>query len=827
MKALLLAGLAALLPYAAFTQYTVSGRVTDESGQALTGAGISVENTFQGAIANLDGSYAIHNLRAGSHIILASYMGYEPQRKEIVLKEDARVNFTLITANLMADEVIVTATRASERFPVAYSTVSGDEIRERNMGQDIPVLLSLTPSLVTSSDAGAGVGYTSFRIRGSDMNRINVTINGIPLNDSESHGVWWVDLPDFAASVDNVQIQRGVGTSTNGGSAFGATMNFETFTMNPEPYGELSAAAGSFGTLRSSLSVGTGLLRDKFTLDMRLSGIHSDGFIDRAFSDLKSFSVAGAWYGEKSLLKVNVISGQERTYQAWNGVPSVRLNSDPEGMMRYQEHYLYSPAETAHMIGSDPRTYNLYTYGNETDNYRQDHYQLFYSREVGERFFLNTALHYTYGRGYYEQYRTDDDLADYNIPDIISAGDTIVSTDLVRQKWLDNDFYGMTGSLTYRYGKWNAHFGGGWNHYDGRHFGKVIWARNAGTSSINHEWYRNEGLKRDWNSYLKVIYQAGRRLSLYGDLQYRSIRHKITGIDDDLRDISQSREYRFLNPKTGASFEISNRQRLAASVAVGHREPNRSNFVDADPAHGVPGYETLVDYEMSYRLNSNRTSLEANLYYMDYDNQLVLTGEINDVGSPVMVNMKDSYRAGIELIAGMMPVESLRWDINLTLSRNRIRNYMDYVDDWDNWGSQETRFREETTLSFSPSVVGGSKISYEIIEGLKVGLLSKYVGKQYIDNSNSWEIEIQPGVFRTEEHKLDPYFVNDIQLTYSVNVDFLEELNFHLLLNNVLNEEYESNAWIYKYYYGGQKYKMDGYFPQAGFHFMAGMTVRF
>jgi iron complex outermembrane receptor protein len=592
-------------------------------------------------------------------------------------------------------------------------------------------------------------------------------------------------------------------------------MNFETFTRNPEPYGELTAAAGSFNTHKASLSVGTGMLNERFTLDMRLSKIYSDGYIDRAFSDLKSFALSGAYYGEKSLVKINLISGVEKTYLAWEGVPSVRLSNDTEGMSLYEQHWLYTPEETAHMIRSGSRTYNRFTYENETDNYQQDHYQLFFSRELMPQLVLNTGFHYTYGRGYYEQYKNEDDLADYGLEDIITGGDTIGSTDLVRQKWLDNDFFGLVWSLDYRYSKLEAHLGGGWNNYDGRHFGNVIWARNAGDTEINHEWYRNVGVKVDWNTFLKVNYKAASKLNLYADLQYRTIVHEMEGIDDDLRDIGQEHEYRFWNPKAGATFELSNRQRLAVSVATGHREPNRSNFVDADPAHPLPTYETLIDYELSYRLNSTRTTLEANLYYMDYHNQLILTGEINDVGNPVMKNMKDSYRTGIELITGIIFVETLRWDLNLTLSRNRIRNFTDYVDDWDIGSDRSVAVLDETEISFSPAVIGGSKITFEPVEGLRASLLSKYVGKQYIDNSS------------TEEYTLDPYFVNDLQIVYTIKTDFIREVSLNLLLNNILNTEYESNAWIYKYYYGGTEYKMDGYFPQAGFHFLAGVTLGF
>jgi iron complex outermembrane receptor protein len=819
MKSIWIAVLLAVSVAGVHAQFELTGTVKDGEGNALIGANVYLEKTFQGAITDIDGQFTIGNLPAGSYQVTASYMGYETRKERIDLQGDQVLSFVLDRASLLAEEVIVTATRAGNYSPVSHTNVSGDEITGMNLGKDIPILLDLTPSMVTTSDAGNGVGYTNFRIRGTDMNRINITVNGIPLNDSESHGVWWVNMPDFAASVDNVQIQRGVGTSTNGGAAFGATMNFQTFTMNPDPYGTLHASYGSFNTMRSSLGAGTGMLNDRFTLDMRLSMINSDGYINRAFSDLKSFFVSGAHYGEKSLLKVNVFSGRENTYQAWQGVPSVRLNNDLEGMLRYAQHDLYTPEETAHMIQSDSRTYNYYTYENETDNYQQDHYQLFYSREIGDRIIVNGALHYTYGRGFYEQYKQDQDLADYGIPDAITGNDTITSTDLIRRKWLDNDFYGFTWSFSYKHRRMEAFLGGGWNHYDGRHFGKVIWARTAGASEINHEWYRNLGEKRDWNVYLKMNYRAGRRVSLFGDLQYRPIRHDINGMDDDLSRLAESHTYRFLNPKLGVTYDINQQQRLALLVAVGNREPNRTNLVDADPAHPVPTHETLVDYELSYRLNSTRTVLEANLFYMDYNNQLVLTGEINDVGAPIMTNIKESYRRGIELVYGIVPASSLRWDLNLTLSQNRIRNYTSYVDNWDFWSDPEKEPYQlvnelgETDLSFSPSLVGGSNLTYEPVSGLAISLLSKYVGKQYIDNTSS------------DQRKLDPYFVHNLQVQFTLEPSFMKEIGIHMMLNNFLNEKYESNAWVYRYYLGGNEYKMDGYFPQAGIHFIAGLKL--
>ena len=790
------------------------GLVTDSSGQALIGANVYLDNTFRGAITDIKGMYLIKGIPDGKYIVNASYIGFETSSSEIEFSGDARHDFQLSETSVMAEEVMIVATRAGRNSPVAHTNVSKEEINERNMGQDIPYLLNLTPSMVTSSDAGTGIGYTSFRIRGTDMNRINVTVNGIPLNDSESHGVWWINMPDFAASVDNLQIQRGVGTSTNGGAAFGASMNIQTFTMNPDPYGEYNAAYGSFNTWKNSLSLGTGMINNRFTLDARLSVIKSDGYIDRAFSDLKSFFISGAWYSERSILKLNVFSGKEQTYQSWWGVPSVRLKNDMEGMMRYEEHWLYTPEQTAHMISSDSRTYNYYTYENETDNYQQDHYQALYSRELGRRLTFNGALHYTNGRGYFEGYRNDENLQDYKISDVISGSDTISTSDLITRKWLDNDFYGFTWSFNYKYKKIEAYLGGGWNKYDGGHYGEVIWARFAGESEINHEWYRNTGKKRDWNTFLKLNYRVSGHLSLFGDLQYRSIEHYIKGIDDDLRDVSQLRVYQFVNPKLGATYEISSNQRVAASISVGNREPNRTILVDADPARPVPTYETLIDYELSYRLNLFRAIFDANMYYMDYDNQLVLTGEINDVGAAIMNNVKDSYRAGVELVMGLYPIEKLRWDLNLTLSRNIVRNYTDYVDDWDT-GEQIVTELGERKLSFSPAAVAGSKLSYEPLKGLNLAVLSKFVGRQYIDNTQD------------ETRLLDPYFVNDLQIQYRLNPGFMEEITFNLLLNNIFNEIYETNAWVYKYRLGGNEYKQDGYFPQAGFNFMAGVILKF
>ena len=800
-----------------FSQFTISGKVTGEDNEALPGANISIEGTYEGTVTSIDGHYSIEGLRPGSYRIRATFIGYETQTQKVELSNNTDLNFQLAVSSVMADEVIVVATKAGDKSPIALSNVTKEEIQKSNMGQDLPYLLSLTPSTIVSSDAGAGVGYTSFRIRGTDANRINITVNGIPMNDAESHGVWWVNMPDFASSLENVQVQRGVGTSTNGSGAFGATINMQTNTLRKEVYGEISSALGSFNTFKNTIKAGTGLIGDHFALDMRLSKISSAGFIDRASSDLKSFFVSGGYYAKNTILKINIFSGVEKTYQSWWGVPKVRLESDIEGMQRYGDHWLYTEEETEHMINSDPRTYNYYTYYNETDNYQQDHYQFFFSQKIGEYFNLNAALHYTYGRGFYEQYRHDDDLSDYGLtmPLVTNEiGDTISSTDLIRQKWLDNDFYGTTFSLSYNNGPIQAVLGGAWNKYDGRHFGKIIWAQYFGDHPKDYEWYRSTGIKTDYTVYGKVNYAVFEWMNLFGDLQYRNIVHEIVGIDDDLRNITQKHNYDFLNPKLGLVVNPLPNHQAYASFAVAHREPNRSNFIDADPDGNSPIAETLFDYELGYTIKDKNYSIGANLYYMHYDDQLILTGEINDVGSAIMVNVDKSFRKGIEIFGGTKIISGLRWDANATISQNKILDYTEYVDDWDNW-EQEQYFMEETDIAFSPNFMATSNIQYSPIKNFNISLISQYVGKQYIDNSSS------------EDRMLDAYFVNNLRFAYNLELKQNRGVEFTLLINNIASEEYETNAWVYSYLLGEERYAMDGYFPQAGINFLAGATLKF
>ena len=800
--------------FLAIAQFTLKGTVKSETGERLIGANLAVLNSFSGTTTDVNGNFQFKNLKPGNYQLAVSYIGYEKLTREVKLVGDQVLELVLAQENIMAEEVLVSGTRAGEKSPVAFVTVEKSEIRNKNMGQDIPYLLGLTPSFVATSDAGTGVGYTNFRIRGTDMNRINVTVNGIPMNDAESHGTWWVDIPDLASSTDNIQVQRGVGTSTNGAAAFGGTINLQTTTINKDAFAEYSTSAGSFGTMKHSVGVGSGLIKEKFTFDARLSKVSSDGFIDRASADLKSFFISGGYFTDNTILKVNIFSGLEDTYQAWNGVPSVRLNNDAAGMQQYADHWLYSQKQVDEMLNSDSRTYNLYTYENEIDHYQQDHYQLLFSRKLNEVLHLNASLFYTAGNGYYEQYKENQKLADYLITPPVYGGVTIKKSDLIRRKWLGNDFYGTTFSINQKKGTSEFNLGGGYNVYDGDHFGKVIWAQNAGNSQINHEWYRGTGLKKDLNLYAKYNYELVENLNLFADFQFRMINYKIDGTDDDLRDLKQSHKFEFFNPKVGIFYQLNDQQSMYANFARANREPNRDNYVDADPAGKQPTYETLNDFELGYKLNTSRFALGVNAYYMLYQNQLILTGEINDVGAPIMTNVDDSYRAGVELMAGMKLTEKLKWDVNVTLSKNKIKDFTDYVDDWDNGGQIATELGT-TDLAFSPEMIANSQISWMAAKGLNVSLQTYSVSKQYIDNSSS------------NDRKLDGYLLNNLKMTYRVSQKFAKELNLHLMVNNLFDTEYENNAWVYSYVLGGERYAMDGYFPQAGIHFMAGIDIKF
>ena len=766
---------------------TIRGKVTDISGAALPGATIIIGNTTRGAHTDLDGNYSVPFLKPGNYSLLYSFLGYESRTIQLNLNADTLINISLTAKSFLTEEVFVNATRAGERTPVSYSTVSRDEISRNNIAQDIPYLLNYTPSLVVSSDAGTGVGYTNITIRGSDVKRINVTIDGVPVNDAESHGVWWVDLPDLASSADNVQIQRGVGTSTNGAGAFGATINFQTGTLNREPYAEINSTYGSFNTSKNTISFGTGLIDKKFTIDGRLSKIWSDGYIDRAFSDLKSFYVAGTFYGEKSILKLLIFSGVEHTYQAWLGVPKDSLATH--------------------------RTYNPYSYKNETDNYWQDNYQLHYSKEFTPNLSINAALHYTRGYGYYENLVPNSPFSSFKLPNAVFNNDTITSSDFITQRWLSNDFYGFTYSLNYNRKKITGVLGGGWNQYYGNHYGDIIWARIVTFNNEKFRWYQGTGNKKDFNTFLKMNYSVTAELSLFADLQFRKINYSIAGTDENLKDVTQIHNYNFFNPKGGVVYKINTKQKLYVSAGISQREPDRSNFTDADPGT-TPRPEKLFDYEAGYQLISEGITVKGNIYYMNYIDQLIVTGKINEVGTTILTNVPKSYRTGIEVEATIRILNNLNWYGNTTLSRNIIPLYTDFTDNWDT-SVQDQQVLKNNDISFSPSIIAGSVFDYNIFRNFHLSLNSKYVGKQYIDNTQN------------NSRLLNAYAVHNISVLYSIKNRLFKDLTLQFGVNNLFDKRYETNAWVYKYIEGGSEHIMDGYFPQAGINYLFRADLKF
>lgn len=700
--------------------------------------------------------------------------------------------FLLFTANAQdstsirqLNEVVVSATRANQKTGMAFTNVYQKDIKKVNLGQDMPFLLNQLPSVVVTSDAGAGVGYTGIRIRGTDPTRINVTLNGIPYNDSESQGTFWVNMPDFASSAQSIQVQRGVGTSTNGAGAFGASININTLGYEQDAFGETNVSVGSFNTLKTNVLASTGLLNGHFVVDARLSKLSSDGYIDRAASDLKSFYVSAGYYGKNNFVRFNAFSGKEKTYQAWEGVPESLLKTN--------------------------RTFNPYTYDNQVDDYQQDHYQLISSFKLSQNWTFNPTLHYTKGRGFYEQYRERQSFANYGLPNVIIGRDTIKRTDLVRRKWLDNDFYGATYSLDYNSNKkFSANIGGGWNKYDGDHFGEIIWAKNASTSNIRYRWYESNSIKTDFNIFTKGYYQLSEALNFFADLQYRTVSYNIKGVNDDRMDITQQSDYQFFNPKFGVNYQLSKTSSVYASYAVGNKEPSRQDFIDNAQA---PLAETLRDLEIGYRTVGQTLSFDANFYYMNYKNQLVLTGQVNDVGNTIRVNVPESYRAGLELMANWKFASKWALSANTTFSQNKIKNFTETIVNYDGDANQINSL-SKTDISFSPNLIAGGQLSYNPAKNVELALMTKYVSKQFMDNTSD------------DNRSLDAFFVNDIRASYSIKPKLVKELTFSLLVNNIFNHLYESNGYTYSYIYDKQVTTENFYYPQAGTNFLLAVKVR-
>ena len=687
------------------------------------------------------------------------------------------------------DEVIVKGIRAKFSSPISYSNIYKEKLKNKNLGQDLPILLNFLPSVVTTSDAGAGIGYTGIRVRGVSPQSTNITINGIPFNDPESMGTFWVNLPDFTSSVQSLQLQRGIGTSTNGSGAFGASINILTDNISQTPYTEISSSFGSFNTRKNTIKFSTGKINDVFEFSGRFSKIDSDGYVDRAFSDLKSYFIQGTYLKGSTLIKAISFAGHEKTYQSWYGLTMDQLKEN--------------------------RRQNPYTYENEIDNYKQDHYQLHWNEKINNFWSFNLGLNYTYGRGYFEQYREDDNIDTYG--GIVSSdtnlnGEKTDTTDLIRRRWLDNDFYVFNSSLNFVKNKIDLTISSSYSSYVGDHFGEVIWARTfSSNGKIRDRYYEGLGEKKDLSFFTKLLYSIDEKIEFYSDLQYRNVKYNTSGTTSDLVNMVIDKSYGFFNPKIGLSYKLNPNSLLYVSYARANREPNRTDYEsnpDIQP-------ERLNDIEFGWRLRNKNMSLNLNSYFMLYDEQLILTGEIDDVGNPIRTNSGSSYRIGLEIENRINISELFSFETNLTLSSNKNKNIFSMVDGaLYNYG--------KTNISFSPSFVGSNAIIYQPSEKISLSLLSKYVGKQYMGNTD------QPNSI------LESYFVNDINITYSIKPEkIFQSVSINFLINNILNKEYISNGYYYTYddtwSVPGQIKTLDGagYYPQATRNFLAGLVFEF
>ncbi len=691
--------------------------------------------------------------------------------------------------------VIVKSVRVEADSPITHSNLEKETLEKRNLGQDIPYMLNYLPSVVTTSDAGAGIGYTYIRVRGSDASRVNVTLNGIPFNDAESQGTFWVNLPDFTSSVQSLQLQRGVGTSTNGSGAFGASLNLLTDAVSEKAYGEIANSFGSYNTRKHNVKFSTGIISDHFEIAGRLSTIQSDGYIDRARSDLKSYFLQGAFVDHNTLIKAITFGGREETYQAWNGIDKETLESN----------------RTANFAGSyTDEEGNQQYYNNEVDNYSQDHYQLVWNQRYNNNWSSNVAFNYTYGRGYFEQYKEDEDFDFYDFTPIEIGGDTINTTDLIRRRWLDNNFYALSTNVNYKNNKIDVRAGAFYSKYDGDHFGEVIWARYASAGEIRDRYYFGNGDKSEFTIFTKATWLINDHWSIFGDLQERIVVYKTSGLTSDREPLEIDENFSFFNPKAGVSFKANTKNQLYASYGRASREPRRSDF-----EQGIFTSEKLDDFELGWRYASKALQVNSNLFYMHYRDQLVLTGAIDDVGAPIRATSGKSYRLGLEIDANIAVSSTIGFRPNLALSSNKN---VDFVASRDG----ELVNLGNTNISFSPQVIAGNTIEYNPFKNFQVALLSKFVGEQYMGNIDS------------EVSKLDSFFINDLNVNYTLEkVPYVRAIHFSALINNIFNVKYVSNGFFFTFDDDfsdpGTITTVEGagYYPQATTNFLVGATVKF
>lgn len=754
--------------------FILSGKVVNSSQKPLVGATIVVKELKKGTSSDFEGNFKI-KLAKGTHRIAVSYVGFKTLIQTVAIKNNQSITFQLTSNENVLDEVLVSAVRVKADAPVTHSNLTKKEIAKRNLGQDIPILLNYLPNVISSSDAGAGVGYTYIRVRGSDASRVNVTVNGIPYNDAESQGTFWVNMGDFASSTQSLQLQRGVGTSTNGSGAFGASLNILTDAVAEKSGGEISNSFGSYGTRKHTVKFTTGKVNKHFEFAGRLSNIYSDGYIDRSSSDLKSYFLQGSYTDDNTLIKALVFGGKEKTDQAWYGLSATELKED--------------------------RRQNPYTYDNETDNYQQDHYQLHWNEKLNDNWSTNIGLNYTRGKGHYEQFKEGEDAIDYNNL-IVDDSDVIV------RRWLDNHFYVINGNTTYKNDRLEVISGFSFSKYDNDHYGEIIWGSDlAPNVSIRDHYYDSTSNKYDWSAFSKATFNVSENLKAYVDLQGRIVKYKTVGLTSDRDPININKKYRFFNPKVGLTYNVNKEHSLYASYAKANREPNRNDFEGGNSKH-----ESLDDYEFGWRLKNKTVKLSTNVYYMNYKNQLILTGAIDsNTGEPLRASSGRSYRLGLEIDADISLTRSFSVRQNIAVSQNKN---VDFFTNRDN-ALQELG---NTTIANSPNIVSGNTFVYHPSENFQIAFLTKFVGEQYLSNTD------------TKASKLDSYFTSDFNIMYELKTkSIFKSIVFTGLVNNVFNKEYVDRGYIYldDWSTPGTTQEAQGYYPQATINFLAGITLKF
>ena len=774
----------ALTNYAQEKQHNISGKIIDaQTNEPVAQATIKCNTIVVAANEKGVFSFGKSFVNAKYNLVVTS-VGYTSIQQAIIVKDkNVDVEIKLQKCETHLQDLEVSSIKANDNAPFAKTNLNKKEIAALNIGQDIPFILNQTPSVVINSDAGNGVGYTGIRIRGTDATRINVTLNGIPYNDAESQGSYFVNLPDMSSSLNAIQVQRGVGTSSNGTGAFGATINLSTNEYNEKAYAELNNSFGSFNTWKHTVKAGTGLMNNHFTVDARLSQVKSDGYIDRASSNLQSAALSAAYYNKTASLRFNFFSGKEKTYQAWNGIDAATLATNP----------------TYNSSGTDK---SGTPYDNETDNYTQKHYQLFYNQEINSSLSFNVAAFYTKGLGYYENYNKNQAYADYGL---IGSLDT---ANLIKQQWLDNDFYGQIFSVQYKKNKNLLTVGGSWTDYIGGHYGQVIWAA-AGGFEPNQKYYDVNAKKFERSFYAKMQHSISNTLSVFADAQYRFVEHDMPGFKANPT-LLVNRKFNFINPKLGFTYNKKGWQTYI-SYAMANKEPNRDDFESG--LTNQPKEEKLHDFELGVETKKKDYSFAATAYYMLYKDQLVLTGKINDVGAFTRTNVANSYRAGIELQGSYLFTKWLNITTNITFSKNKIKEFSEFADDYDNGGQVEIK-HNNTDITLSPNVISSNQVNFIINKNIGISLVGKYVGKQYLDNTEN------------EGRVLNSYYTQDIKASIKIPNKLFKETVLMASLNNVFNKRYQPNGYTFSYVYAGSFTTENYYFPMAGTNFMLSLNVK-